>query len=322
MTSRTGSGLIDIHAHFSLPTTPESRRTAWEAMRQQQFLAPEPFEWRLEETLAHMDQTGTAMQMLSTVPNDLARLRASNDYGAQIVAAHPTRFGLLAALPTDDPQAALEEIQRVGAADGWAVTTVHNGHSLAESALDPLWQDLDDQRAVVFVHPNAYAPASAGMPAPLIEVAFDTGRTVVAMLYAGVFARFPNITFVIAHAGGAVPLLAGRLSLIGAQPWVPNPHGLSTDDITTTLRRLWADTAASASDQQLAAAAATFGDDHLVYGSDWGVPCTDHASALRNIHALRHTQAIDPTSRAAVLSRARTLFPQAARRAEGFWKIV
>jgi hypothetical protein len=49
---RTASGFIDIHAHFSPPTTPESRQTAWEAMQREQFLAPEPFEWRLDETLA------------------------------------------------------------------------------------------------------------------------------------------------------------------------------------------------------------------------------------------------------------------------------
>ncbi|MEU4932824.1 amidohydrolase family protein [Streptomyces yokosukanensis] len=311
----TASGFIDIHAHFSPPITPEARRTAWEAMQRERFLTPQPFEWRLDETLAHMDETGTAMQMLSNVPTDHARLRASNDYGAQIVATHPTRFGLLAALPTDDPRAASEEIQRVGVVDGWAVTTLYNGRSLADTALDPLWQELDDRHAVVFVHPNAYAPAVVGMPAPLIEVAFDTGRTVVAMLYAGVFTRFPNIAFVIAHAGGAVPLLAGRLALLGAEPWVPNPHALSTTDITTTLRRLWADTAASTSDQQLAAAAATFGEDHLLYGSDWGVPCTDRASALRDITSLRRTEAISHTARAAVPDRAHTLFPQAAHRA-------
>ncbi len=319
MIPRTVPTLIDIHAHFSLPTTPKARHAAWEASRRQHFLVPEPHEWRLEETLAYMDETGTAMQMLSTVPNDPKRLGASNDYGAQIVAAHPARFGLLAALPTDNPQAAVAEVQRVGdidGVDGWAVTTHYNGHSLADAALDPLWQHLDERHAVVFVHPNAYAPAVAGLPTPLVEVAFDTGRTVVSMLYAGVFTRFPNITFVLAHAGGAVPLLAGRLGLIGAQPWVPNPHGLTTDDIAATLRGMWADTAASASDQQLAAAAATFGGDHLVYGSDWGVPCTDRESALSNIRSLSDTKAIDQATRTAVADRAGALFPRAVRRAQ------
>jgi 6-methylsalicylate decarboxylase len=310
--------LIDVHAHFSPPTSPQVRQARWETSRRELFLAPEPYEWSLRDTLAVMDESRTAMQLLSNIPAELDELRASNDYGAEIVATHPSRFGLLAALPTDDPDAAVAEVHRASGADGWAVHAVYNGVSLHEPSLDPLWGELNRRRAVVFVHPNAYSPAVAGMPRPLIEVAFETGRTVVAMLYAGVFQRFPEITFLIAHAGGTVPVLAGRLSLLGAQPWVPNPLGLSRADIAATLRRLWVDTAASASDQQLAAAAATVGEDHLVYGSDWGVPCTDRGSLTRNIQALRHSCGLSEAARASVRDRARILFPDAARRASGW----
>ncbi|MFJ5991400.1 amidohydrolase family protein [Lentzea sp. NPDC092896] len=306
--------LLDVHAHFTPPRSVETDRALWEAGRREHFLLPEPFTWRLDETLAVMDETGTAMQLLSKIPTEHGTLRDSNDYGAEIVGEHPSRFGLLAALPTDDPDRARQEIRRHGTADGWAVTTVYNRHSLADPALDPVWQELDDRRAVVFVHPNAYAPASAGLPAPLAEVTFDTGRTVVAMLYAGVFTRFPNITFVIAHAGGTLPVLAGRLALLGAEAWVPNPRDLSRDDIAATLRRLWVDTAASASTQQLAAAAATVGDGHIVYGSDWGVPCTTAHSLVRNIEGLQTTTALSPVARTRVRNRARELFPDAVRR--------
>ena len=307
--------LIDVHAHFSPPTSAEARQAIWELSRRERFLAPAPYKWSLEDTLAVMDESGTAMQLLSTVPTELDKLRACNDYGAEIVAAHPTRFGLLAALPTDDPDAAVAEIRRAHGADGWAVTAVYNGTSLDASALDPMWDDLNRRHAVVFVHPNAYSPAVSDMPSPLLEVAFETGRTIVAMLYAGVFQRFPDIIFLIAHAGGTFPVLAGRLSLLGTQPWVPNPRGLSRKDIAATLRRLWVDTAASASHQQLAAAAETVGEDHIVYGSDWGVPCTNAESLTRNIHALKHNRALPQTTRTAIRDRARILFPDAAQRA-------
>ncbi|MCO8306703.1 amidohydrolase family protein [Streptomyces sp. RKCA744] len=318
--THTAPGLIDVHAHFSPPTTPKTRQRILEASHANNFLVPDPYEWRLDATLDFMDETGTALQMLSNIPTGHQLLRTSNDYGLEIVAQHPSRFGLLAALPTDDAPAALEETRRVNGADGWAVTTVYNGRSLAEPHLDPLWERLDSRRAVVFVHPNAYAPSTAGLPTPLIEVAFDTGRTITGMLYAGVFHRYPNITFVIAHAGATVPLLAGRLSLLGAEAWVPNPRGLTTQDIQTALSRLWVDTAASASDQQIAAAATVFGDTHIVYGSDWGVACTNTASAKRNLHALHTTLAITPDTRAAILTRAAKLFPEAARRAQSAWR--
>ncbi|MTD53834.1 amidohydrolase family protein [Amycolatopsis pithecellobii] len=314
--TRAQPGFIDVHAHFSPPTTVQTRQAVFEASRANNFLVPEPYEWRLDATLDFMNETGTAMQLLSNVPTRHEALRASNDYGRDIVARHPARFGLLAALPTDDAHTAVDEASRVGDADGWAVRTVYNGHSLAESDLDPLWDRLNHQHAVVFVHPNAYAPSTAGLPTPLVEVAFDTGRTITGMLYAGVFNRYPHITFLVAHAGGAIPLLAGRLSLLGTEAWVPNPHGLTAADIRIALARLWVDTAASASDQQLAAAVATFGDDHVVYGSDWGVACTTATSARRNIHALNTTHAISPATRAAIPTRAAHLFPRAIHRAQ------
>jgi 6-methylsalicylate decarboxylase len=63
------------------------------------------------------------MQMLSVIPKALDALKASNDYGAELVKRHPSRFGLLAALPTNDPQACLAEIKRPKTelhADGFA----------------------------------------------------------------------------------------------------------------------------------------------------------------------------------------------------------
>jgi predicted TIM-barrel fold metal-dependent hydrolase len=96
---------------------------------------------------------------------------------------------------------------------------------------------------------------------------------------------------------------------------VPNPRDLSRDDIAATLRRLWVDTAASAGNQQLAAAAETVGDDHIVYGSDWGVPCTSTSSLVRNIESLQATTALSSAARTRVRDRARELFPHAARRA-------
>ena len=73
-------------------------------MREGCWCVNKPPEWSVERTLAYMDRTGIQMQMLSNIPKVLEALRASNDYGAWLVDQHPSRFGLLAALPTDDRQ--------------------------------------------------------------------------------------------------------------------------------------------------------------------------------------------------------------------------
>ena len=81
-----------------------------------------------------------------------------------------------AALPTNDPAAALGEIERASNqlhADGFAVTCNYHGVYLGDPSLNDVWAELNRLHAVVFIHPDAYAPASLGRPSLLIEVAFE-----------------------------------------------------------------------------------------------------------------------------------------------------
>ncbi|HEY2696503.1 MAG TPA: amidohydrolase family protein [Pseudonocardiaceae bacterium] len=315
-------GWIDVHAHFSPPSTVEERTARWAAMREARFLAPEQFEWRVDVTLDYMDRTGIAMQLLSNIPKSCDALRASNDYGAELVADHPTRFGLLAALPTDDPAAALAEIERTSAevpADGFAVTCHYNGVYLGDPCLEPMWAELDRRQATVFAHPDAYAPAANGRPAPLLEVAFETVRTVVDMLYAGVFRRYPNVKLIVAHCGGAgaLPAAVGRLTLLGTQPWVPNPNALTTTELTEHFRRLYLDTAAAGYASSLAPALTVTTPGHLVYGSDSGVPCSTEATMEANKRELLAFDGITREQVEDIGRNALALFPGAAARMAG-----
>jgi predicted TIM-barrel fold metal-dependent hydrolase len=232
------------------------------------------------------------------------------------VRRHPDRFGLLAALPTDHPEAALAEIARADddlGADGYAVTCNYNGVLLSDPTLDPVWAELDRQRAVVFAHPDAYTPGAQGRPSALIEVAFETTRTFTDMLYAGLFRRFPNVTFVVAHCGAALPALSGRITLLGMESWVPNPNGLTATELAAALGRLYLDTAATCP-SSLAAALAMTTPDQLVYGSDCGVPCTSEATMDRNLAALLNFPGLTDSQKAGIGARALRLFPSAAAR--------
>jgi len=285
---RQAEGWIDVHAHFHTPKSPAQIETTWKMMHFGCFLLPQPFEWTAEGALEHMDRNGVAMQLLSNIPKTLPELRDSNDYGASLVGRTPSRFGLLAALPTDDPDAALAEIARADGlrADGFAVTCDYNGVILGDERLEPVWQALNRRKAAVFVHPNAYAPPSLGRPSPLLEVAFESARTVVDMLYRGIFRRFPDIKFVVAHCGGALPALSGRLALLGAEPWVPNPNQITAEEIRSQLGRLFLDTAATGTAHSLRPALAMTSCDHLLYGSDCGVPCSTEQTLVQNLQAL------------------------------------
>jgi 6-methylsalicylate decarboxylase len=285
-------------------------------MREACWLIDEAPAWHVEDTLAYMDRTGIQMQMLSNIPKSLDALRASNEFGAGVVRSHPGRFGLLAALPTDDPAATLAEIARADTdlgADGFAVTCDYNGVLLSDASLDPVWAELDRRRAVVFAHPDAYKPGAQGRPAPVVEVAFETTRTFTDMLYARLFQRFPHVRFIVAHCGAALPALSGRLQLLGLAPWVPNPNGLTADELADALRRLHLDTAATCP-TSLAAALAMTTPDRLVYGSDCGVPCSSASSMDANLEALLGFDGLTASEKSAIGSAGLRLFPSAAAR--------
>jgi predicted TIM-barrel fold metal-dependent hydrolase len=306
---------VDVHAHFYPPESEEAQRVRLDAMREgcwQMTAAPV---WNVEPILAYMDRTGIQMQMLSNIPKTPDALRASNDFGASVVRAHPTRFGLLAALPTDDPTAALAELARSDGldADGYAVTCRYNDVYLGDPRLDDVWAELDRRRAVVFAHPDAYQPGSMGRPSAVLEVAFETARTFADMLYAGVFRRYPSIRFIVAHCGGALPALSGRLQLLGLESWVPNPANLTHDEMRTHLRRLHLDTAATMP-TALGAALEMTSPDRLVYGSDCGVPCSTEETMDANLAALLAFKGVAPEQIQGIGRNALNLLPKAADR--------
>lgn len=312
-------GWIDIHAHFAPPSTAEERQAQWHGLREACFLAPEPYHWRADAVLAAMDRLGIAMQMLSPIPlaPTVPEIRAWNDYGARLVADHPGRFGLLAGLPIDDADECLAEIERGDTEtrpDGYLLTTWRNGIALGDKRLTPVWTELDRRGAVLFVHPRTDIAPPLGQPTALLEVAFETARAITDLLYTGFFHRYQNLKMVLAHCGGALPGLSGRLGILGAETWVPNPEKMTPEDIRNDLARLYLDTAATGTDANLASAVEMVPRDHLVYGADSGVPCSDEASMARNIESLLASSVLDPAEIDRLGHRAFDLFPAAARR--------
>lgn len=312
------TGWLDVHGHFYLPQNEDERHQQIKTMRDAAFMVPYEWSWSMDDTLAYMDQAGIQMQMLSYLPPDLAKLKKANDYAHELVEKHPTRFGNLAALPTDNPEASLAEIKRAKSelvADGFAVSAMYNSVALSDKRTEPIWEAINDLKGTVFVHPNAYAGSADGRPAPLIEVAFETTRVVVDMLYKGIFRRYPDIKFIIAHSGGVLPMLAGRLNLLGTEQWVPNPENTTQAEIEEQLARLYVDTAATA-ETGLQPASKMVGFNHIVYGDDCGVPCSTSSTMESNRQSVLNVSKSLGEDGNKIGSNAWALFPSAAARVE------
>ncbi len=179
--------------------------------------------------LAHMDATGIDMQVLAlTSPGvqvmDKAQAVAfsivANDYLAEAIGRHPTRFAGMIAVAPQDPQAAAREIER-GVRELGMHAVVINSHTQGEYLSDPKFWDIfaaaEALDTPIYLHPNSL-PANmigsfqdCGLDGAIYGFGIETGLHALRIITAGVFDRFPKLRMIIGHMGEALPFWAYRL---------------------------------------------------------------------------------------------------------------
>jgi len=142
--------------------------------------------------------------------------RIVNDAYAADVEAWGGRFTALATLPMNAPDAAAEEAARALTElelPGVMLFSNASGVPLSDDRFLPVFQVLDRERAVVYIHPTypvGVEVMEKYMLMPMVGFLMDTTLAAASLVYAGVVERFPGITWVLGHLGGAVPYMAER----------------------------------------------------------------------------------------------------------------
>jgi predicted TIM-barrel fold metal-dependent hydrolase len=152
------------------------------------------------------------------------------------------------------------------------VTTPTNVHGiyLGDPRLEPVFAELARRRATVFLHPTSpvcWRQTALGRPRPMIEFIFDAARTVTDLILAGTLKRHPELNVIVPHGGGALPLLADRISAFLLA--FASSHEDPAADAVAQLRRLYYDLAGTPFPRQVPTLLSLVGPDRLLYGSDF-----------------------------------------------------
>ena len=239
-------------------------------------------DWSVQMSLDDMDKAGIATAVISSVQpgvwfgdNEAARklTREVNDYGARMVADHPGRFGLFAALPLPDPAGSLKEIAYAFdtlKADGIGLFTSYQDKYLGDPAFVPVFEELNRRKAVVYVHPvtpDCCRALVKGIPPGTIEYATDSTRTITSLIFgeAGSAFRFPDIRWIWSHSGGTLPFLTGRLIRLASERKDPR----MPDGPLPILRKYHYEVAQGNTPGQLAALMKLVTVSQVLFGTDY-----------------------------------------------------
>jgi aminocarboxymuconate-semialdehyde decarboxylase len=203
----------------------------------------------------------------------LARARIQNDALSRLVGAHRERVAALGALPLQDPELAADELRALmdgGALSGVEVAASVRGVFLGDDRFEPFWAAAASTGALVFVHPT-----TRGFDSPAFRDYYlwntvanplETATTAAHMVVAGVMERHPGLRVLLAHGGGALLAVRGRMRHAhGFQPQAAARLRESPDD---SIRRFYFDTLTH--DEGLLRALIDYvGPDHVLLGSDY-----------------------------------------------------
>ena len=242
--------------------------------------------YRMDLKLQDMDKAGVDAQVLSLilpgadlVEPDLGReLAASyNDAVAELERQYPGRFYGLAALPAQDTDLAVKELERavrtLGLRGVCLFSNVAGKHLDAEE-LWPLYARLEGLGVPLFLHPTLPV-VSDRLPGYgfefIIGYLFDTTIATLSLIFSGVLEKYPNLQVVVPHAGSTIPYLLGRVDYESQNPWARSDK--ISKPASTYFRKLYVDTVCD-STATLQMALDCVGEDRVLFASDypyWGL---------------------------------------------------
>jgi aminocarboxymuconate-semialdehyde decarboxylase len=269
----------DLPSQFSFDKSPSGQTII--KYRGARFFGVTPPMTDIAQRLADMDRVGIDVEVVSlSTPNvffadashqpEIARL--VNDAYAELIAKHPARFKGFASIPMDAPDAALDELHRAIhelKLNGVILLSNIGGKPLTSPEYRPFFAEANRMKLCILLHPMLPAntePFREYVLGPIVGFMFDTTLAVARMCFDGMLREFPDIRWIVAHLGGAVPYLMERMDN-GWRDFLECREKI--DELPSAyLKRLYYDTV-NFNPHMLNMVREMIGSDHMVMGSDY-----------------------------------------------------
>ncbi|PNY20470.1 2-amino-3-carboxymuconate-6-semialdehyde decarboxylase [Tolypocladium capitatum] len=201
--------------------------------------------------------------------------RQLNEYCAKIRDEDPSKYGFFVNVGSLlDTALCLEEIRYsfdVLQADGIILFTRYGKghHYLGHKDFKPIWAELNRRKAVVFVHPTH--PVDTNLvnvhsPLPMYDYPHETTRAAMDLIMANNLREFPDCKIVLSHAGGTLPYLIHRMTMVVDTPYRVDK---TKDEIVEDAKRFYFDLALSGSHLVLDTLCKFAKPGHILFGSDF-----------------------------------------------------
>jgi aminocarboxymuconate-semialdehyde decarboxylase len=289
--------IIDTHAHIILPeitreVSPEEDwrpRVVWEDGSQVIEFAGKRiksavYEFvHIEAILEAQSSAGVDRVLLcpwvsllgyDANPDEGLRIsRIQNEGLARLAQTYPERVSALGTVPLQDPKLAareLEVLMQEPGLHGVEIAASVRGAYLGDDRFRPFWAAAEATGALVFIHPTTrgfdlavfndyYLWNTVGNP---LETTITAGH----LIMAGVMEAHPRLKVLLAHGGGAIVSLRGRLR--HAHTFQPQARSRLKESPEQSLKRFYLDTLTHDSDL-LRALVDYVGPDRVLLGSDY-----------------------------------------------------
>ena len=241
-----------------------------------------------ELRLKEMDEAGIDLQVLSHGAPALQRIEAdtavalarrANDRLQQAILKHPARFAGFAVLPTADPKAAADELERAVTRLGFKGAMIHGlSHNvfLDDKRFWPIFERAQALDVPIYMHPavphraviEAYYKDYIDQFPSLMTAAWgfgvETATQGIRMVLSGMFEAYPRLKIILGHLGEGLPFYLWRINMaLGRQ------GNRSTPFRDTFREHFWITTSGAFSTPSLLCCVMEMGVDRILFSVDY-----------------------------------------------------